>query len=74
MEIYIQHPEHGFHVVYSNTELESHQLNGWSLKEEKKEVPVQKLEEIKLSNPYLEDKSRSNPYIKATRPTVKLKG
>ena len=40
MAIRIQHPEHGFHNVFSQAEYEAHVKSGWRKCEEKKPEPV----------------------------------
>ncbi len=40
MAIFITHPEHGQHVVYTNDELKRHEAKGWKVREEPKPVPV----------------------------------
>lgn len=47
MEIYIQHPKHGFHVVYTQAQLEEHKLLGWTLQQPEK-APETKRETLKL--------------------------
>ena len=40
MAIFITHPEHGQHVVYTNDELKRHEAKGWKVREEPKPMPV----------------------------------
>lgn len=40
MTIYIVHPEHGEHVVYTNDELKRHQEKGWKRREDAQPAPV----------------------------------
>lgn len=41
MAIFITHPEHGQHVVYTNDELKRHEAKGWKVREEPKPTVAQ---------------------------------
>jgi len=38
MEMRIQHPKHGFHVVYTQNQLDAHKLLGWKVIEPKRDT------------------------------------
>lgn len=50
MAIYMTHPDHGTHICYSQSEVDSCVKNGWSLREEKK--PEAAAPEVKQKRKY----------------------
>lgn len=52
MAIYMTHPDHGTHICYSQSEVDSCVKNGWSLRDEPKGSPKESEPELKAKRKY----------------------